>query len=104
MPEVERITVDMQLTMSEDRIDGLTTDPLWNLININTEQLWQQGINGEGVTVAIMDSGVELNHPDLIDKWRGGTNSWFDPYQQNELPTDVVGHGTQAVGHHTGRR
>ncbi|MEW8029265.1 MAG: Calx-beta domain-containing protein [Candidatus Thiodiazotropha sp.] len=98
MPEVERITVDMQLTMSEDRIDGLTTDPLWNLININTEQLWQQGINGEGVTVAIMDSGVELNHPDLIDKWRGGTNSWFDPYQQNELPTDVVGHGTQALG------
>ena len=45
-----------------------------------------------------MDSGVELSHPDLIDKWRGGTNSWFDPYQQNEQPTDIVGHGTQALG------
>ncbi|MBT3017197.1 MAG: S8 family serine peptidase [Candidatus Thiodiazotropha sp. (ex Clathrolucina costata)] len=98
MPEVERITVDMQLTMSDDRVEGLTTDPLWNLININTEQLWQQGIDGDGVTVAIMDSGVELNHPDLIEKWRGGTNSWFDPYQQNELPADMVGHGTQALG------
>ncbi|MES9971161.1 MAG: Calx-beta domain-containing protein [Candidatus Thiodiazotropha sp.] len=98
MPDVERITIDMQLTMSENRVDVLATESLWNLNNIKTEQLWQQGISGEGVTVAIMDSGVDLNHPDLIDKWRGGTNSWFDPYQQNEQPTDVVGHGTQALG------
>lgn len=98
LPEVDRITVDMRLIMSEIGSDGSTTDPLWNLININTEPLWRQGIAGEGVTVAIMDSGVELNHPDLIDKWRGGGNSWFDPYQQHELPADSAGHGTQALG------
>ncbi|MES9945453.1 MAG: Calx-beta domain-containing protein [Candidatus Thiodiazotropha sp.] len=98
MAEVEGITIDMRLSMNENRVEGLSTDPLWNLINIRTDQLWQQGVAGEGVTVAIMDSGVELNHPDLIGKWRGGTNSWFDPYQQHEQPTDTVGHGTQALG------
>ncbi len=98
MPEVDRITLDMRLSMSESSSAGSITDPLWNLLNINTEPLWRRGITGEGVTVAIMDSGVELNHPDLIDKWRGGGNSWFDPYQQHELPADTAGHGTQALG------
>ncbi|MES9991430.1 MAG: Calx-beta domain-containing protein [Candidatus Thiodiazotropha sp.] len=98
MPEVEQITVDMRLSMSESRVDEVTVDPLWNLLNINTDQLWLQGVTGEGVTVAIMDSGVELNHPDLTENWRGGSNSWFDPYQQHELPTDTAGHGTQALG------
>ncbi|MEW8505141.1 MAG: Calx-beta domain-containing protein [Candidatus Thiodiazotropha sp.] len=98
LPEVDRITIDMRLTMSESRVDEGIIDPLWNLRNIKTDQLWSQGIDGEGVTIAILDSGIELNHPDLIERWRGGSNSWFDPYQQHELPTDTTGHGTQALG------
>ncbi|MEJ2396169.1 MAG: Calx-beta domain-containing protein, partial [Candidatus Thiodiazotropha sp.] len=74
-----------------------TTQPQWNLSDINAEYVWQQGYAGDGVVVAIMDSGVELNHPDLVGRWRGGDNSWFDPYGQNPYPIDLNGHGTQAM-------
>ncbi|MCU7892237.1 MAG: S8 family serine peptidase [Candidatus Thiodiazotropha sp. (ex Ustalcina ferruginea)] len=98
LPEVDRITVDLRLTMSTEEVESISAEPLWNLNNVNTQQLWQQGITGEGVVVAIMDSGADLNHPDLSEKWRGGINSWFDPFEEHELPVDQVGHGTQALG------
>jgi len=37
------------------------------------------GYGGRGVVVASMDSGVNINHPDLTGRRRGGTNSWYDP-------------------------
>jgi subtilisin family serine protease len=46
-----------------------------------------------------MDSGVDVSHPDLASRWRGGSNSWFDPYGQHpSTPTDLSGHGTQTMG------
>ncbi len=97
LPGIERISIDMQLTMNAASPELVTTVPQWNLSDINTEYVWQQGYAGDGVVVAILDSGVELNHPDLVDRWRGGDNSWFDPYGQNPFPIDVNGHGTQAL-------
>ena len=59
--------------------------------------LWAPGSTGQGVVVATLDSGVDVSHPDLAGRWRGGTNSWFDPYGQH--PTgpgrpDRARHGT----------
>jgi hypothetical protein len=45
-----------------------------------------------------MDTGVDMNHPDLVDKWRGGTNSWYDPHGIYENPFDNDGHGTGVMG------
>jgi hypothetical protein len=46
-----------------------------------------------------MNTGVDATHPDLAAKWRGGTNSWYDPNGQHPTtPTDVSGHGTQTMG------
>ncbi|MEJ2465675.1 MAG: Calx-beta domain-containing protein [Candidatus Thiodiazotropha sp.] len=66
LPGIERISVDMQLTMNAVTPELVTTQPQWNLSDINAEYVWQQGYAGDGVVVAIMDSGVELNHPDLV--------------------------------------
>ena len=98
LPGVTRITADMRLTMNTSQAEEISADPLWNINRLNTSRLWQQGITGEGVVVAIMDSGVDINHPDLSEQWRGGINSWFDPYGEHDFPTDLVGHGTQALG------
>ncbi len=97
LPGIESISVDMQLTMNAVTPEIVTTEPQWNLSDINTEYVWQQGFAGEGVVVALMDSGVELNHPDLVGRWRGGENSWFDPYEGSPYPIDLNGHGTQAM-------
>ena len=75
-----------------------------NLAVINAPALWQLGFQGQGVVVANMDSGVSVSHPDLAAQWRGGTNSWFDPYGEHPTsPSDLTGHGTATMGIMVGR-
>jgi subtilisin family serine protease len=70
-----------------------------NLHVINAQALWELGYRGEGIVVANLDTGVDINHPDLESRWRGGSNSWFDPYGEHpELPDDKNGHGTWTMG------
>jgi subtilisin family serine protease len=71
----------------------------WNVARVNAPALWSLGYRGQGVVVASMDTGVDLTHPDLSSRWRGGSNSWFDPNGQHPTtPTDVSGHGTSTMG------
>jgi len=69
-----------------------------NLTQINVQAIWAQGWDGFGVVVASLDTGVDATHPDLAPRWRGGTNSWFDPYNQHSTPYDPSGHGTGVMG------
>ena len=76
----------------------------WNITLINAPALWQLGFQGEGIVVANMDTGVSASHPDLAAQWRGGTNSWFDPYGEHPTtPADLNGHGTATMGVMVGR-
>jgi len=70
----------------------------WNLDRIGVRPLWNAGHTGQGVVVANLDTGVDINQPELASKWRGGANSWFDPNGEHATPADVNGHGTQTMG------
>lgn len=72
--------------------------PEWNIGAIRAPVLWSLGHTGSGAVVAGMDTGVDAAHPDLLGKWRGGTNSWYDPSGQHASPSDASGHGTQTMG------
>jgi subtilisin family serine protease len=70
-----------------------------NVARVNAPSLWSLGYRGQGTVVANMDTGVDVTHPDLAGRWRGGSNSWYDPNGQHPAtPTDVNGHGTQTMG------
>lgn len=70
-----------------------------NLDLVNAPELWHLGFRGGGIVVANMDTGVSNYHPELASRWRGGTNSWFDPHNQHpDQPIDLNGHGTQTMG------
>jgi subtilisin family serine protease len=105
LPGVEEIRPDETIRVPEITYAPLAT-PEWNVSAINAPALWNQDFTGTGVVVANMDTGVDVNHSDLNSKWRGGTNSWFDPFNNTTLPYDFplpppyppIGHGTGTMG------
>lgn len=77
---------------------------------IRAPEVWRDfGINGDGVLVANLDTGVDVTHPALRDRWRGrdpGVDPhacWFAPVNPgSDFPNDNHGHGTHVMGTMTG--
>ncbi len=61
---------------------------------VKADKLWAKGIDGKGVTVAIIDSGINKNHPDLAERVVGEKNFVGD----EPTTTDLLGHGTMVAG------
>jgi subtilisin family serine protease len=102
LPEVKTITPNATIQGPSPPAAGGSPEP--NLSLVNAPALWDLGFRGQGIVVANMDTGVDLNHPDLSSQWRGGSNSWFDPNGEfPTTPTDVYGHGTWTMGVMVGR-
>ena len=71
-----------------------------NVEKINAHKVWDLGYTGEGIIVAVIDTGVNADHVDLKDHlWsdsqgRHGKNTLDDNYDI----TDRDGHGTHCAG------
>lgn len=123
LPQIIHIRADRQFAISTtadspENISPAQTDPPevqgesgkypWNLELINAPSVWREGIFGDDVVVAIMDTGVDLNHPALADSYRGYLDghshetSWYDATientAENKGPIDLNGHGTHIAG------
>jgi len=61
---------------------------------IGTSIPYQSGYDGSGIIISIIDTGIDLNHPDLEGKIIGG----YDFVDNDEMPEDTNGHGTQVAG------
>ena len=57
------------------------------------------GIDGAGIKIAVIDTGVDYNHPDLFG-WGpdGKVIGGYNFIQENQPPLDKNGHGTQVAG------
>ncbi len=96
LPEVDGIKLDDTLAAPSPQPAAAAT-PEWNLDSIRASELWNAGFDGTGTVVANMDTGVDVDHPDISTSWRGGSNSWFDPNGEHLSPYDKAGHGTQTM-------
>jgi len=101
-PEVRSVTLDRAFSAPNPSATAAaqSVSPVeQNVLLINAPPLWDLGFQGQGIVVANMDTGVSVSHPDLGARWRGGTNSWFDPYGEHpSSPVDLNGHGTATMG------
>ncbi|HKT05777.1 MAG TPA: S8 family serine peptidase, partial [Rugosimonospora sp.] len=77
--------------------------PQWNVRLVGADRVWATGDTGTGVVVGTSDSGVDGTHPALAAGFRGGTDSWYDPWDRTRTPTDHGGHGTHTLGTAVGR-
>lgn len=66
---------------------------------VGTEIPRIQGIDGSGIKIAVIDTGVDFNHPDLFG-WGpdGKVVGGYNFIQRGEPPLDKNGHGTQVAG------
>lgn len=93
---------------SEDGVDFAEVDALlapsftpndpgyineWYHPKINSPLAWDSA-TGAGVTIAIIDTGVDLSHPDLAPNLVAGWNF----YDGNSDANDIYGHGTEVAG------
>lgn len=103
-PGVVRVDDDLIITA----IDGIeaakglgsgsgTTQPAqtvpWGVSRIHADQSWGTS-TGTGVKVAVVDTGIDLSHPDLAANVKGGYNA----IQSAKSYNDDNGHGTHVAG------
>ncbi|WP_121400063.1 S8 family serine peptidase [Micromonospora sp. M71_S20] len=109
-PEVARVLVSQRvrpLPAPAGRSRGTApapTGPEWNVRMLGADRVWSQlGVDGSGIVVGSSDSGVDGGHPALAGGFRGGDDSWHDPWVGTRAPTDQGGHGTHTAGSAVGR-
>ena len=80
-----------------------TTD--WGILDTKANQFWTQyGIQGEGIVVSSIDTGVQWNHPALDQSFKCGSDPsdpacWADPSNIcGGSACDNNGHGTHSMG------
>ncbi|NOV03466.1 S8 family peptidase [Paenibacillus planticolens] len=66
----------------------------WNLPLIETEKGWQLNRGNKDVIVGVVDTGVDLKHPDLQGQLLPG----YNVISGDDKPQDDVGHGTHVAG------
>jgi major intracellular serine protease len=64
---------------------------------IQAPAVWESS-KGQGITIAILDTGCDFTHPDLKDRIVGGRNFTTDDKGNLEVFRDYNGHGTHVAG------
>lgn len=61
----------------------------WGIAKIRAPEVHTTGNRGTGVKICIIDTGIDYNHPDLKDNYKGGYNF----LNNTTNPLDDHGHG-----------
>ena len=105
-PDVKFVMKDYEIhvadcEISENDQHDRNTDP-WNVGQVHAPEVWNLGYTGQGIIVAVIDTGVNYNHTDIANNmWDGGDeypNHGWDFVNNDNDPMDDVDHGTHCAG------
>ena len=66
---------------------------------IGTDFPSKNGFDGSGIKIAVIDTGVDYNHPDLFGFGEDGkVIGGYDFVENDKTPIDTNGHGTEVAG------
>jgi subtilisin family serine protease len=98
-PAIENIQKNPRVTYVEmdGEVHTLDTelDKSWGVKRIGAGTVHDSGNKGSGVKVAILDTGIDYNHPDLNANYNDGG---YDYVNNDNDPMDDNGHGTHCAG------
>jgi len=70
-------------------------DQQWALPDIKADLAWDVTMGSKEITIAIVDSGIDYDHPDLAGNYVSGGYDWVN---DDNDPWDDEGHGTMCAG------
>jgi subtilisin family serine protease len=90
----------------------------YGLTYTHADQVWALGVRGAGIVIGSQDTGVQWDHPALVEAYRGSDSAaltvthaynWLDAFGRDpfedagcgpdpQIPCDDQGHGTHTVG------
>lgn len=81
----------------------------WGVERVGAPAVWQEtGLDGSGVVIGGLDTGVQYDHPALLEKYRGYDAAdpdnvshefnWYDAVDGEAVPYDDLDHGTHTIG------
>jgi len=104
-PDILIIGWDREEKLIPDNEKSIPADPTreitYNVLKVSANQVWDLGYTGEGVVVAVLDTGVNYNHNDLAGNMWTHPNYPYHGYNFvhiNNNPIDDHGHGTHCAG------
>ncbi len=92
-PDTLAVSIPVPATLSDIADDSLRYSQ-WAFTELPMEWAWGTS-TGAGATIAIIDTGVDLAHPDLVGKLVPGIDK---SASANPTPQDLHGHGTHVAG------
>lgn len=112
--EIQRLKDDPSVAYVEEDVVVRAVEPMqalgtpsqeyldsWGVSHIGADVVAQAGIKGTGIKVAILDTGIDYNHPDLAANYKGGYNFVYDnddPFDDSMSAYVPTGHGTHVAG------
>lgn len=83
--------------------DSSEDDPffnlLWGMDAIDVPETWMAGYRGAGVRVAVLDSGIDADQPDLVPNLNAALSASFVPGEDWWVrPGNFFNHGTHVAG------
>jgi len=92
LPFIRSIIPNYRISVALDKSTTLiNADDLWKI-----KDTFGRNITGQGITIAILDTGVDYTHPDLKDNYiQQGS---YDIVNNDTDPMDEYGHGTHCAG------
>jgi len=95
-PRIKYVVEDAVVSAVEPELAEAEYGDSWGVLHIGCQLVHDQGITGQGVKIAVLDTGIDYTHPQLSPNFRGGYDFVFaddDPYDDS-----WNSHGTHVAG------